>query len=120
MRKRNAWLCCISAALVVGGYVAWCGRSFYLPARFLDLHELPPELAAMLPPLLESRGMMAPARFRVEDLFHLLCHPYQSPGAVEIHHLPLDSETIFIYRNIHDDVPRLDFDLKDGKWKERE
>ena len=116
MRKRTAWICCISAALVVGGYVAWCGRSYYLPARFPDFHELPPEVAAMLPPLLESRGMMVPARFRVDDFSYFLSHPYQSRGAVEIHHLPLGSNAMAIYRDKPDGIPQFAIVRQDGKW----
>ena len=119
MKKRTAWICCISVTLVVGGYVAWCGRRFYLPARFDNFHELPPEVAAMLPPLLESRGMTAPARFRADDLLYFLSHPYRSPGAVAIHHQPVGPEMFVFYRDTYPDdwVSNFIIALEDGKWK---
>ncbi|RYD31623.1 MAG: hypothetical protein EOP85_22550 [Verrucomicrobiaceae bacterium] len=75
MRKRTAWVCCVSAILVVGGYVAWCGRSFYLKPE-LKLSNLPPEVAAVVPRLAEDSDMMKAERFRLRAFWGYLCKPY--------------------------------------------
>lgn len=75
MKRRTAWTCSISAALLIAGYVAWCGRTFYLPTR-LDTTGLPPEVAAEIPALAAKEGILRTEYFRLDSFLYHLCHPY--------------------------------------------
>lgn len=78
MRRRTAWICsifAISTTLVLVGYVAWCGRTFYLPPR-MDTTGLPPEVAAAIPALAEKEGMLEAEKFRMDRFLYHLSHPY--------------------------------------------
>lgn len=118
MRKRTAWLCCISAVLVVAGYVGWCGRSFYLEARIRDAMKLPPEVNAILPPLLDSRNMRRPEAFEPREMIRYLCLPHESRSSAEIRIHEISQDLLFIVRDSWSGDQILYFIREDGKWRQ--
>lgn len=121
MRKRTAWIYCIfaiSTTLMMVGYVAWCGRSFYLEAAALDTTGFPPEVAATAPRLVEELGMRKPYDFERHDLLVYLKSPHKSLGRKEIFSYRTDfygPDLIFIsgigsYSSII-------YSQKSGKWE---
>lgn len=118
MRRRTAGLLVTGAVLLVGGYVAWCGRTFYLEARLLESWKLPPEVVAMLPPLLETEGLTVPEEFGMHQLADHLCRPYQSPGAAEIRVEQWPPDVIVLLRGNGCIVSAaVHFIRKDGVWR---
>lgn len=118
MRKRTACLCCLSATLVVGGYVAWCGRAFYRDARIDKLATVPPEVMALAEPLLESEGLTRPRKFELGALFNAICRPYQSPDRSVIWVNQWSPDALELTRSL-DCVgnPNLSFVRENGKWR---
>ena len=117
MRKRTAWLCCISATLVVAGYVAWCGRSFYVEARLPDTTTLPPEVNAMLSPLLDAGEMRRPEAFVPREMIRYLCLPHESKDPAEIRVHEISPDLLSVVRHSWSGVMILYFLREDGKWR---
>lgn len=117
MKRRTTWISFISATLVVAGYVAWCGRSFYLDARIPDAGKLPPEVNAMLPPLLEDTEIARPEAFVPLEMIRYLCLPHESRGAAEIRIREISPDLLSLVRHSRSIYMELHFRRENGKWR---
>ncbi|RYD23798.1 MAG: hypothetical protein EOP88_02825 [Verrucomicrobiaceae bacterium] len=84
MTRRTAAIIATGVSLLVGGYVAWCGRSFYLKPRMVCPEWMPAEVMAMLPEAAVKEGLMVPEEFDTGRLLGYLGNPYQAAGRDEI------------------------------------
>lgn len=78
MKKKRALLLFGSLALLVLGYAAWCGRTFYLHVPAPEMTELPEEYRADARALIEQHGLTAPDPFERKRFLELLGQPYDS------------------------------------------
>jgi len=80
MKKSRMLLLFGGLFLMLVGYAAWCGRTFYLRAPMPDLARVPAEARSLA--LAEIEELGRPQRITMERLSELLMQPYDSdvPG----------------------------------------
>lgn len=80
MKKSRMLLLFGGLFLMHVGYVAWCGRTFYLRAPMPDLARVPAEARSLA--LTEIEELRRPQRITMKRLSELLMQPYDSevPG----------------------------------------
>lgn len=76
MKKSRMLLLFGGLFLMLVGYVAWCGRTFYLRAPMPDLARVPAEARPLA--LLEVERLRRPEKFTMRRLGELLMQPYDS------------------------------------------
>jgi hypothetical protein len=122
MRKRTAGLLGTGAVLLIAGYVAWCGRTFFLPPRMEKGLWMPEEVAAVLPQALEKAGMMRPEEFHLKRLVQYLSQPYEKHLRPAIMAEISGGDAIAISRNdwLRYGVvrPSVYFIRRGGKWQQ--
>jgi hypothetical protein len=64
--------------LMLVGYVAWCGRVFYLRAPMPDLSRVPAEVRALTLAEIEAADLRRPEKLTTRRIMELLMHPYES------------------------------------------
>jgi hypothetical protein len=70
---------------MLGGYVAWCGRTFYLRAPMPDLSSIPVAAWASATAELEKSKLRSSEAFDWGRLMELLMNPYESdPPPIQI------------------------------------
>lgn len=99
MKKRTAGIPTTVVVLSLGSYVAWCARTFYLPPPWIDPADLPAEVAAAAPGLMETAGMMRKEEFSLERLFHYVRYPYAWRPELGVHAERKPEDMITIYAN---------------------
>jgi hypothetical protein len=78
MKKSRMLLLFGGLFLMLVGYVAWCGRTFYLRAAVPDLALVPDEVRALALSEIEAADLRRPEKFTMKRLSELLMHPYAS------------------------------------------
>lgn len=81
MKRKRALLLFGSLAVLTLGYVAWCGRCFYLPVPLPDLSEIPEEYHPAAYALLEQRGFTRNEPFSWDLFLSFVARPYQGKRA---------------------------------------
>ena len=76
MKKKRALLLFGSLGVLSLGYIAWCGRSLYLPVPLPDLSEIPEGYRPAAYALLEQRGFTRRESFSWDLLRRLTADPY--------------------------------------------
>ena len=71
--------------LMLVGYGAWCGRTFYLRAPMPDLSLMPQEARALALAKIEEMDLRRPEKLTVNRFTELLMKPYESdPSPISI------------------------------------
>lgn len=78
MKKSRMLLLFGGLFLMLVGYVAWCGRTFYLRAPMPDLAKVPAEARTLVLLEIEAGNLRRPEKFRTKRFTELLMHPYES------------------------------------------
>lgn len=103
MKKSRMLLLFGGLFLMLVGYVAWCGRTFYLRAPAPDLSVLPAEARALAQSEIESMDMRRPEKFTVGRLTKLLMQPYESDPTPILTMLGSGGEEWYVVRDIDGD-----------------
>lgn len=122
MRRRTAGLLVTGAVLLVAGYAAWCGRSFYLKPRIDRALWIPEEVMAAIPQAAEKAGMMRLEEFDTRKFIHHLCHPYEKRAGASIIAKKEAQDAIRVMRSepllwFHKN-PSIYFILRAGRWQQ--
>lgn len=87
MKKSRMLLLFGGLLLMLVGYGAWCGRTFYLRSPVPDLDIVPPEARSLALSEIEAVNLRHPEKFTVERFTELLMNPYETgPPPIEIQH----------------------------------
>lgn len=78
MKKSRMLLLFGGLFLMLVGYGAWCGRTFYLKPPMPDLSRVPIEARELARTGIEESGLLRPDRLSFERFKWLLAHPYES------------------------------------------
>jgi hypothetical protein len=78
MKKSRMLLLFGGLFLMLLGYVAWCGRAFYLRAPMPDLSRVPAEVRALTLAEIEAADLRRPEMLTARRIMELLMHPYKS------------------------------------------
>jgi hypothetical protein len=78
MKKKRAILLFGFITLITLGYLAWCGRAFYLSAPAPDLSEVPAQYRADAFAMIKKHGLTAPEAFDRKLFIGFLAKPYAS------------------------------------------
>jgi hypothetical protein len=81
MKKSRMLLLFGGLFLMLVGYGAWCGRTFYLRAPMPDLSNVPAEARAIVRSEIGAADMRRPEEFTMTRFQELLAHPYESDPA---------------------------------------
>ena len=120
MKKKRAILLFGSLIVLLLGYTAWCGRTFYLTVPVPELLELPEQYREDAKSIVIERGLTRPDHFHPMALVRLLAKPYDSsPEKIRVE-CP-NSSTMWIIRSRRshwpDDVPMYLTRTQDG-WRD--
>jgi hypothetical protein len=86
--------------LMLLGYAAWCGRTFYLRPQMPDLSRLPVEAQELARLGIEEAGFLGPERVSFNRFTWLIGHPYKSePVQISIDPRPDVQRFVVIYRS---------------------
>lgn len=114
MKKSRMLLLFGGLFLMLVGYGAWCGRTFYLRAPVPDLTHVPEHARSFVVATIEDSGLRNPEKFKVSRLVELLSQPYQStPSQIRVN--PISKRVIFVSRN--GNVLGIVRPAEDGEWK---
>lgn len=81
MKKSRMLLLFGGLFLMLVGYVAWCGRTFYLRAPVPDVAVLPAEARALALAEIEAADLRRPEKFSISRFKHVMMHPYESESS---------------------------------------
>lgn len=95
MKKSRMLLLFGGLFLMLVGYGAWCGRTFYLRPPMPDLARVPAQARELARKGIEESGILRPERLSFERFKWLLAHPYDSqPARIDIRLIDADQMQI--------------------------
>ena len=117
MKKSRMLLLFGGLFLMLVGYVAWCGRTFYLRAPVPDLAHVPEHARFFVVATIEDSGLRTPEKFTISRLVELLQQPYQTTP-LQISVSVISQRVIIVGRKGRDllGLARAGLDGKDGEW----
>jgi len=113
MKKSRMLLLFGGLFLMLVGYVAWCGRTFYLRPQMPDLSRLPVEAQELARLGIAEAGFLRPERLSFNRFKWLIARPYESGPALISIEPRFDVRVVVIYRS---DGPGLMLTKNRGGW----